>query len=144
MIAALVSVKRSRSGNFDQEDKELFLSLVNENKELIESGKQEDKNKVIQFPSIFNPTLILVSVFKGWSHIHESFNNNCVGIKRDVSALRMKLKNLKAQNKKQKYADIVSAKTEPLDETLDSEGGNDVGNISVEQKAVMKNFFNLS
>lgn len=46
------------------------------------------------------------------------------------------MKNLKAQNKKQKFS---GAKIEPLDETLDSEGGNDGGNISIEQKPVMKN-----
>lgn len=133
----MISAKRCRSGNFDQDDIDLFLNLVNENKDLVESGKQEDKNKVNQFPSIFNPTLISVPFFKGWSQIHESFNNNCVGLKRDISALRMKLKNLKAQNKKQKFA--AEAKIEPLDETLDSEGGNDGGNISIEQKAVMEN-----
>jgi hypothetical protein len=38
--------KRNRSGNFEQDDTELFLALVNENKQLIESGKQEDKKKV--------------------------------------------------------------------------------------------------
>lgn len=40
------SGKRNRSGNFDQDDVELFLSLVNESKTLIESNKQEDKKKV--------------------------------------------------------------------------------------------------
>ena len=41
------SKKRNRLGNFDQEDIDLFLNLVNENKTLIDSGKQEDKKKVI-------------------------------------------------------------------------------------------------
>lgn len=40
------AAKRNRSGNFDQDDIELFLGLVNENKALVESGKQEDKKKV--------------------------------------------------------------------------------------------------
>lgn len=39
--------KRNRSGNFDQDDTDLFLSLVNEHKALIESNKQEDKKKVL-------------------------------------------------------------------------------------------------
>lgn len=43
-----MSEKRNRSGNFDQDDVELFLNLVNENRALIESGKQEDKHKVSQ------------------------------------------------------------------------------------------------
>lgn len=40
------AAKRNRSGNFDQDDVELFLSLVNDQKALIESGKQDDKKKV--------------------------------------------------------------------------------------------------
>lgn len=40
------SKKRNRLGNFDQDDTDLFLGLVNENKALIDSGKQEDKKKV--------------------------------------------------------------------------------------------------
>lgn len=42
----IAAAKRNRSGNFDQDDVELFLALVNENKTLIDSGKQEDKKKV--------------------------------------------------------------------------------------------------
>lgn len=38
--------KRNRSGNFDQDDVDLFLNLVNDHKTLIESNKQEDKKKV--------------------------------------------------------------------------------------------------
>lgn len=49
------------------------------------SAKQEDKKN-------------------GWDNIHSSFNEDCTGIKRDVSALRMKLKNLKAHNKKLKLS----------------------------------------
>jgi hypothetical protein len=40
------SAKRNRCGNFDSEDTELFLNLVNEHKSLIDSAKQEDKKKV--------------------------------------------------------------------------------------------------
>jgi len=77
------SAKRNRSGNFDQDDIELFLNLVNDNKALVESSKQEDKKK-------------------GWGNIHSGFNENCTGIKRNIPALKMKLKNLKAQNKRMK------------------------------------------
>jgi len=93
--------KRNRSGNFDQDDIDLFLNLVNDHKALIESNKQEDKKK-------------------GWDLIHECFNNNCTGIRRDVSALKMKLKNLKALNKKVKLNES-GTKLESLDETQESE-----------------------
>lgn len=41
--------KRNRSGNFDQDDIDLFMSLVNDHKTLIDSNKQEDKKKVINW-----------------------------------------------------------------------------------------------
>lgn len=56
------SAKRNRSGNFDADDVELFLGLVNDNKALIESGKQEDKKKVIRKllgKLIFNSNLFI-------------------------------------------------------------------------------------
>lgn len=53
------SGKRNRSGNFDQDDVELFLNLVNDNKALIESNKQEDKKKVKKFFPWIPPFLIL-------------------------------------------------------------------------------------
>lgn len=36
---------------------------------------------------------------KGWENIEENFNASCSGIKRDIAALKMKLKNIKAQSK---------------------------------------------
>jgi len=36
----------------------------------------------------------------GWDIIHTKFNANCMGIKRDLSALKSKIKNMKAQSKK--------------------------------------------
>lgn len=49
--------------------------------------------------------MITVNLFKfiiyvGWDIIHTKFNANCSGIKRDLNALKSKIKNLKAQSKK--------------------------------------------
>lgn len=38
----------------------------------------------------------------GWEAIASKFNANCTGIKRDLNALKLKIKNLKAQSKKTK------------------------------------------
>ena len=40
------SLKRNRSGNFTNEELEMLLNLVEEHKNLVDSGKQEDKKKV--------------------------------------------------------------------------------------------------
>lgn len=69
--------------------------------------------------------------------IHDSFNDNCTGAKRDVPALRMKLKNLKAQNKKMKL-NQGGETMETCDESQESEQDN-VGDGSVEQSVVSFN-----
>lgn len=131
------SNKRNRNGNFDQDDVDLFLSLVNENKLLIESAKQEDKKKVCGFIRS-SPTLIhCISPIQAWTTIQEVFNENCSGVKRDIGALKMKLKNLKAQNKKAKVANESKDVSEEALEENDVEGdqdGTESINTSKEQK----------
>jgi hypothetical protein len=60
--------------------------------------------------------------------VTQSFNDNCNGAKRDVSALRMKLKNLKAHNKKIRIGD--DSKIEILEEALDEDAAQKVSNIT--------------
>lgn len=117
------SKRRNRLGNFDQDDIELFLNLVDQNKSLIDSGKQEDKKKVRK-SSIYSFLIFLIwwLRFKGWENIEENFNASCTGIKRDIGALKMKLKNLKALNKRNKLDESV---VERLEEAAESEQDNE-------------------
>lgn len=39
-------IRRNRNENYDQSDIDLFMELVEEHKQLIESVKQDDKKKV--------------------------------------------------------------------------------------------------
>lgn len=51
--------------------------------------------------------------------LQQTFNDNCRGPKRDISALRMKLKNIKAQNKKSVSVcgEVIEFEEVPADET---------------------------
>lgn len=72
---------------------------------------------------------------QGWDTISENFNANCSGIKRDIGALKMKLKNLKAHNKKLKVEDIT---VEKLDECQDSEQDTSINESKSGQKKVLR------
>lgn len=105
---------------------------MNENKALIDSSKQEDKKKV-KFGSYMTTMFMFLSfysiIFKGWDRVHSGFNASCTGIKRDVAALKMKLKNLKAHNKR--------LKMERFDDAQDSEPDTSAnGDISLLQRPV--------
>lgn len=73
--------------------------------------------------------------------VHDTFNENCTGIKRDVSALKMKLKNLKAHNKKMKL-NVSGTKVEHFDDTQESDQ-DVVGEIVTDQSAVSSIFMLL-
>lgn len=78
----------------------------------------------------------MFAFFKGWDLIHDGFNQNCTGIKRDVGALKMKLKNLRAQNKKQKLAD-AGLTADPSENNHNSEQDDSmVDGTDSEQKTV--------
>lgn len=78
-------------------------------------------------------TMLIFSNLQGWDRVHSGFNASCTGIKRDVAALKMKLKNLKAHNKR--------LKMERLDDVQDSEPKSEpdtsaTGDISFLQRPV--------
>ncbi|CAG9802058.1 unnamed protein product [Chironomus riparius] len=101
------SRKRNRSDNFDVDDVELLLGLVNEHTDMLDSPKIETKKE-------------------GWDIIHTKFNANCTGIKRDLNALKSKIKNLKAQSKKVNLK-LETSQQDPLasNDVMNGDNGND-------------------
>lgn len=99
-----MSYKRNRSGNFTNEEIELLQNLVEEHKALVDSAKQEDKKKVTNDISQTFQDFHLLFFSEGWELITDSFNTSCT-TPREVSVLRMKLKNLKAQKRRLKMDD---------------------------------------
>lgn len=47
MNISAAAMKRARSGNFNREEIDLLLGLVEEHKVLVDSAKQDDKKKVL-------------------------------------------------------------------------------------------------